>query len=73
MRSETVVWVAQTVTKNYMNEHTKMMKNKFEHIQVSFDYTDKAKEAGEHFYNTVVEKQEKGACVFTKLSKINQR
>ena len=65
MRSDTVVWVAQTVTRNYMNEHTKMMKDKFEHIQVSFDYTDKGKEneAGKHFYNTAVEKQEKGACV----------
>ena len=64
--SDTVRWVAQKVTRNYIDEREKVMRNKFKHIQVSFDYVDnrKDKKTGKHFYNTVMEKQDKGVCVY---------
>ncbi|KAI0212302.1 hypothetical protein LSAT2_002779 [Lamellibrachia satsuma] len=62
------------VTRNYMDEREKVMRNKFKHIQVSFDYADnrKDKKTGKHFYNTVMEKQDK-ECTSKELEEMGHR
>ena len=65
MKNKDILLVGQALTRKYIANYDKTMRNKFKHIQVSFDYSNNRKDkmVGKHFYNRVVEKHEKGRCL----------
>ncbi|KAK2167951.1 hypothetical protein NP493_1252g00024 [Ridgeia piscesae] len=64
----------KALTRKYIANYDKTMRNKFKHIQVSFDYSNNRKDkmVGKHFYNRVVEKHEK-ECTSKELEEMGHR